>query len=147
MAHKLSRGVRNHNPLNIRRTKDVWHGMLPIQTDKDFVQFESDYYGFRAAFIILRNYIKRGICTVYDIVSTWAPSNENDVLTYVKFVCKRIGHDCYRKLEYSDLVDVVEAMSVFECGFVFERRYINQAYCIVFEKELNEGNMTDEDFV
>lgn len=133
---KLPRGVRNHNPLNIRRTKDKWHGMLPVQTDKEFVQFENDYYGFRAAFLILLKYLNRGVCTIYDIISTWSPSIENDVLAYVEFVCKRTGFDTYHKItrvdNLTDLVDVVEAMSVFECGHVFDRSDINHAFQVIY---------------
>ena len=30
----LPRGIRNHNPLNIRRSKDQWKGMAEVQTDR-----------------------------------------------------------------------------------------------------------------
>ena len=32
-----SRGLRNNNPLNIRRSADQWQGMATTQTDKSFV--------------------------------------------------------------------------------------------------------------
>ena len=28
----LPRGIRNHNPLNVRRSKDQWKGMAEVQT-------------------------------------------------------------------------------------------------------------------
>ena len=38
----LPRGIRNNNPLNIRRTaKDQWKGLRAQQTDASFCQFES----------------------------------------------------------------------------------------------------------
>ncbi len=37
----LPRGIRNHNPLNIRRSKDQWKGMAEVQNDRAFVQFKS----------------------------------------------------------------------------------------------------------
>ena len=37
----LPRGIRNHNPLNIRRSKDQWKGMAEVQSDRAFVQFKS----------------------------------------------------------------------------------------------------------
>ena len=42
----LPRGIRNNNPLNIRRTaKDQWQGLRAQQTDASFCQFESlDYF-------------------------------------------------------------------------------------------------------
>ena len=30
----LARGIRNHNPLNVRRSKDQWKGMAEVQTDR-----------------------------------------------------------------------------------------------------------------
>ena len=45
----LPRGIRNNNPLNIRRTaKDQWKGLRAQQTDASFCQFESLEYGWRA---------------------------------------------------------------------------------------------------
>ena len=46
----LPRGIRNNNPLNIRRGKDQWKGLRAQQTDASFCQFESLEYGWRAAF-------------------------------------------------------------------------------------------------
>ena len=43
----LPRGIRNHNPLNIRRTsKDQWKGLSKAQTDRAFVQFETLEWGW-----------------------------------------------------------------------------------------------------
>lgn len=55
----LPRGIRNNNPLNIRRTaKDQWQGLRAQQTDANFCQFESLEYGWRAAFYLLtRTYL------------------------------------------------------------------------------------------
>ena len=36
----IARGIRNNNPLNIRRSKDKWQGMKALQTDAQFCQFE-----------------------------------------------------------------------------------------------------------
>ena len=41
----LPRGIRNNNPLNIRRTaKDQWKGLRAQQTDASFCQFDSLEY-------------------------------------------------------------------------------------------------------
>ena len=47
----IARGIRNNNPLNVRRSKDKWQGMKPLQTDPQFCQFETMPYGWRAAFV------------------------------------------------------------------------------------------------
>ena len=49
----LPRGIRNNNPLNIRRSKDQWQGLRKEQTDPSFCQFENLAYGWRAAFRLL----------------------------------------------------------------------------------------------
>lgn len=87
----ISRGVRNNNPLNLRRTSDKWVGLRFSQTDKDFFQFESDVYGFRAAAKVIYNYIKRGQDSIAQIVSTWAPSSENDTANYIRIVSAHLG--------------------------------------------------------
>ena len=37
----IARGIRNNNPLNIRRSKDKCQGMKALQTDPQFCQFET----------------------------------------------------------------------------------------------------------
>ena len=50
------RGIRNNNPLNIRKGNN-WQGEISPQSDKEFEQFESMTMGVRAGMKILRNYI------------------------------------------------------------------------------------------
>lgn len=87
----LPRGIRNHNPGNIRRTGDQWQGMAPVQTDSAFVQFVSPEYGIRALARVLLNYSNRGLRTVRQIIGTWAPPNENDTGAYVAQVARALG--------------------------------------------------------
>ena len=57
IPEKLPRGIRNNNPLNIRRTKtSSWMGMREEQTDKSFCQFTTLRYRWRAAFMLLKLY-------------------------------------------------------------------------------------------
>ena len=66
--------------------------MREEQTDKDFVQFESMFYGFRAAVIILcRSYYLRGWWNPESIISHWAPSIENNTKAYIRTVCQITG--------------------------------------------------------
>lgn len=46
----MTRGLRNNNPLNIRRNNTKWQGLSVTQTDKSFFQFKTMAYGYRAAF-------------------------------------------------------------------------------------------------
>ena len=90
----LPRGIRNHNPLNIRRTaKDQWKGLAEVQTDRAFCQFKSLEYGWRAAFYLLTRtyYHKYRLYTIRMIISKWAPPQENLTATYIANVSRLTG--------------------------------------------------------
>ena len=89
------RGIRNNNPLNIRRTgKDQWKGLAEVQNDRSFCQFESLEWGWRAAFYLLTRtyYHTHRLYTIRGIISRWAPPQDhNNTEAYIKNVCKRTG--------------------------------------------------------
>jgi len=89
----LPRGLRNCNPLNIRRSKDQWKGLREHQQDAAFCQFKSMAYGWRAAFKLLTRtyYHKYRLYTIRKIVEKWAPENENNTEAYVEAVSKLSG--------------------------------------------------------
>lgn len=90
--NKLPRGLRNNNPGNIRITKDKWQGLRKEQTDKEFFQFESIDYGYRALLRTLQNYRKRHNCqTIADFINRWAPPVENNTNSYIISVCSQMG--------------------------------------------------------
>ncbi|WP_338885392.1 structural protein [Xenorhabdus sp. TH1] len=87
----MTRGIRNHNPGNIRHG-DKWQGLRDIQTDKSFCQFVAPEYGIRAMLKILRNYERKyGDNTIRQFISRWAPPNENDTESYIAYVCQSVG--------------------------------------------------------
>ena len=89
------RGIRNNNPLNIRRSKDKWKGMRAVQSDAAFVQFESLEWGWRAAFYLLTRtyYHKYRLYTIRAIVQKWAPAIENNTKVYIANVSRLTGID------------------------------------------------------
>ena len=89
----LPRGIRNNNPLNIRRGKDQWKGQRAQQTDASFCQFESLEYGWRAAFYLLTRtyYHKYRLFTIRAIINKWAPPQENLTATYIANVSRLTG--------------------------------------------------------
>ena len=93
----LPRGIRNNNPLNIRRTgKDQWKGMAEVQNDRAFVQFKSLEWGWRAAFYLLTRtyYHKYRLYTIRAIISRWAPPQDNnDTSAYIANVSRLTGID------------------------------------------------------
>ena len=91
----IPRGIRNNNPLNIRRSKDKWKGLRAVQADAQFCQFESLEYGWRAAFYLLTRtyYHKYRLYTIRAIISKWAPPCENNSKAYVENVSRLTGID------------------------------------------------------
>ena len=91
----LPRGIRNNNPLNIRRSKDKWKGMRALQSDAQFCQFESLEWGWRAAFYLLTRtyYHKYRLFTIRAIVQKWAPAIENNTKAYIANVSRLTGID------------------------------------------------------
>ena len=87
-TNNTPRGIRNNNPLNIRRTSTQWEGLHPVQADREFCQFIDMKYGYRAAFrLLMKYYRKYGLHSVQAIINRWAPpSDGNATNAYVKQV-------------------------------------------------------------
>lgn len=118
-SNKTPRGIRNNNPLNIR-IGNVWLGEVDNPTDRSFEQFKQMEYGIRAGFVILRRYIRRyGRDTIAEIVSAWAPANENNTQAYINSVSMKMGIAPDVKLRFEDrntMCALVDAMIRVECG-------------------------------
>lgn len=131
MARVVPRGIRNNNPLNIR-IGNTWLGERANPTDQEFEEFVSMEYGLRAAFLILRRYIRRyGKNTVTSIVSTWAPSSENNTLKYIDTVCHHTGLTPTQAIAYEDkttMCKLVGAMAFVECGQPIDEKKIEKAF-------------------
>lgn len=102
MAAKLlpPRGIRNNNPGNIRRSADKWQGLAAEQLDKDFFIFQEMPYGIRAMARLLINYQdKKGLNTIAEIISTYAPSKENNTRAYVNHVAAYVADKLGGKID------------------------------------------------
>ena len=120
---KFPRGIRNNNPLNIRRSGDKWQGLRTLQEDKAFCQFESMAYGWRAAFRLLCHtyYGKYKLRTIRDIIYRWAPPKENNTMAYIRRVSDYISIGPDRELgdpatHPTQWMMLGIAMAVVECG-------------------------------
>ena len=124
----MTRGIRNNNPLNIRRSADRWEGAAMTQTDKEFVQFESMAYGYRAAWKTLESYwhhfhATRQPYTPVTIISRWAPPTENNTQHYIRTVLSLTSLGGKENLPQPSrgvgterLERLVRAMTTVECG-------------------------------
>jgi len=130
----MTRGYINNNPGNIRLNNEVWQGEVVPSKDKSFKTFKSMPYGYRAIFILLRTYINRsGLDTIRRIISTYAPSNENQTDAYIRFVSNRTGIDPDEKISLSEtkkLKDIVAAISYMENGVAPDLKEIDNGYLL-----------------
>ena len=113
------RGFRNNNWLNIRISNNNWQGKRANNTDGEFEQFETPELGIRAATRNIRTYGQRGLQTVKDIISTWAPASENNTSSYIQNVASRMGVDPNQTLDLNDtdtMVKLISAMTISENG-------------------------------
>ena len=158
------RGLRNNNPLNIRHSKDQWQGAAETQTDKEFVQFKSMAYGYRAAWRILQTYYER-FCMqskpfmVRTIIERWAPPNENNTEAYIRQVLKLASIGGNEKLlppsnpsGYGRLSRMVAAMTCMENGIAYaqvDTAAIAQGYKLAFPEnaeELDEWLLGEDEY-
>lgn len=90
-AQSLKRGERNNNPGNLNYAGQA--GAMLERSGGRFAKFQSAYDGLRAMARQLMLYAKRGINSVEGIISTWAPSSENNTGAYVNSISSRLGVD------------------------------------------------------
>lgn len=99
--NSLPRGLRNNNPLNIRKNNDVFQGEVTPSKDTAFKQFKTMAYGYRAGFKILSNYYRKyRLTTIRGMITRWAPENENNTAAYVSLVSK------YSGIPADDIIDI-----------------------------------------
>ena len=99
-----NRGIRNNNPGNIDfNPRNEWQGQLGLEEGVKtprFARFDSPENGIRALAKLLINYRGKdgmpgvggkGIDTVRETISRWAPGTENDTESYIKAVARAVG--------------------------------------------------------
>ncbi|MTC64194.1 hypothetical protein [Providencia alcalifaciens] len=97
-----ARGVRNNNPGNIRKSKDVWVGQTG--NDGSFVTFATPAHGIRATGKNLLSYARQGYVTPEQIITRWAPpEDDNDTEGYIKFVSDYLNVPRDTALDLTDL--------------------------------------------
>lgn len=135
VVYTMTRGLRNNNPGNIRRSSTPWVGLAADQTDASFLQFATPAYGIRAMYKILLNYANRGLTTVQDIISTWAPPTENDTQSYIDDVAGSLNVDPGTTLDLNDqntLIALTQAIVSHENGInPYSQDTFVQAYGLI----------------
>lgn len=134
-SHKLPRGLRNNNPLNIRKGNSLWQGVRKDGNDPEFLQFVSRAWGYRAAFVLLRTYICRhGVCTPQGIIERWAPAADgNQPHEYLNRVLLLSGLKADEKLNSTNrqqMTALVEAMSRVENGVTAVKEEVAEGWAL-----------------
>lgn len=102
-AARSPRGIRNNNPGNLE-----YRGQLgTVGGDGRYAKFATPYDGIKAISNQLMRYhtgktTGRPLQTVADIISTWAPSNENNTPAYINQVANALGVGVNDKLNLKD---------------------------------------------
>lgn len=105
---------RFNNPVNLRYA--AGYETASTRNGK-FAVFPSLDEGVLAAAKQLQIYGTKGINNIHDIISKWAPSNENNTKAYIGHVVNATGRSEFEKLNLNDtrtLAKLITAMSVKE---------------------------------
>ena len=87
LAEVTPRGLRNNNPGNIR-VGAPWQG-LTGEDNAGFCVFDTPEHGIRALARVLLSYQgTHRLLTLRQMISRWAPPNENDTDAYIESVCQ-----------------------------------------------------------
>ncbi|ECQ4522516.1 internal virion protein D [Salmonella enterica] len=126
-----TRGVRNANPGNIRKSKDQWEGA--IGDDGAFVIFDSPESGVRALAKNLQSYGRQGYDSIEKIINRWAPPSENDTQSYIDSVVSATGIPATQSLDLSDpdtLSSLAQAIGYHETGARYDPEVYQQGVAI-----------------
>ena len=117
---KMSRGLRNNNPGNIRLGNFRYKGERAKSRDSAFRQFESVEWGYRAMFVLLHTYATKHKCrTLREIINRYAPPSENFTDGYIRCVANATHLSADEPISTTDgatMTAVVAAMSAVENG-------------------------------
>lgn len=113
----------SNNPFNIRYTGQRWLGLSGVRNG--FCEFKDLSYGVRAWLIIMRTYRRKyKIRTISGIIKRYAPSSENDVESYIRYLSYYIGLDNFVLHSNSNYYSLGVYMSMYESNFKLSSNYI-----------------------
>lgn len=114
-----------NNPGNIRYNPNL-KGVLG--NNNGFCEFQSLGYGLAAIQTILETYYTRyALKTISQIISRYAPANENQTDYYIYFVANLSGFTATQTLAFSDLPKLIPAIIKMETGTIMNNSQIAMA--------------------
>ncbi|MDR5618295.1 hypothetical protein [Arsenophonus sp.] len=85
----MPRGIRNNNPGNLNFVGQ--RGAVRESPNGRFAKFNTAFEGLQALSSQLNRYAERGLNTVEKIISTWAPTSENNTRAYIDKISGKLG--------------------------------------------------------
>lgn len=125
-----TRGIRNNNPLNLRRTGTPWKGEKTLVTDKEFEEFDSMMWGLRAGLRNMRTKMTQGYNTLGSLITVWSPPTENNTENYISLVASATGLQSGDTLEFEKdfMFPVVREMVRIESGLILTPELYEEAW-------------------
>ena len=136
-----ARGLRNNNPLNIRKSSNNWLGKVTQNTDGCFEQFTTIEYGLRAAFLNIRTIVRRRqaqnmTTTVAQLVRVWAPASDgNNEAAYCRTIFEKSEIPSSTEIDIANkdfMCRLIQAMCWVEVGSEVPLQTIGIAYNLAF---------------
>lgn len=129
---KMSRGLRNNNPGNIRLGSFKYKGEKAKSSDSAFRQFESVEWGYRAMFVLLHTYATKHNCrTLREMINRYAPPTENFTDGYIRCVTNATHLSADEPISTTDgatMTAIVAAMSAVENGVAADMSAVWQGW-------------------
>ena len=128
----MSRGLRNNNPGNLRRSKVRYEGEITPSRDPEFKTFSTIAHGYRAMFVLLDTYNSRyGLNTIRQMLNRYAPPVENFTEGYIRFVADYSGvmpDEIINTRSERDMIPIIMAMSKIENGISANRTDVESGW-------------------
>jgi len=125
-------GIRNNNAGNIRATGNWQEWQGAIDSNQGFIVFNEPENGLRAMARVLRTYRDiYNLSTITQIISRWAPPNENDTQSYINSAASITGLSPVEPLTANDYPLLMAAIVRHENG---QQPYSNEQLQIGFER-------------
>lgn len=117
----MTRGLRNNNPMNIRRDPSIWcRGLADEQKDELLYTYEAPEWSYGYALVKLRVYKNWSkLHTIRQWITRWAQHIKEATYDYIKFVCQEVGMppDAEPRIDNKEeMCAILAAMSHFENG-------------------------------
>ena len=134
----MSRGLRNCNPGNIRRSASGVRYVGEVEgSDREFRCFRALEWGYRALFVLLHTYFLRyGLHSIEGFISRWAPPEENHTENYIRAVAQKTGFSPTQPLSTlsaEEMIPLARAISEVENGVKASGAEVARGWELFFE--------------